>query len=830
MECRDDYIGHVLRGNIEQVMKLRTPIAVETILKPPKSGSCLKLVLVEGAPGIGKSTLAWELCRKWEEFSYMKQYKLVILLRLREEEVQAISNVAQLFFSYEGEGKKALVHEILSTNGKGVLFILDGYDELPSSLQKSSFLIRLVQGIVLPECSVLVTSRPAATAKFLTACRPRLDKHIELLGFTQESITAYATSVFTGDTLKKFNTYISASSNPAINSLMYIPLNAAIIVEIFRTSPSKSLLPHTLTELYTQLCLTILNRFLQLEHPSISVFQFNDLPRNLLDHFLKLSDIAFECIENETVIFHSLNPDLIHFGFFDAVTSLYGGGSVSFNFLHLTLQEFFAAYHISQLSEDEACMLVREYSCDTRWSITWRFLAGLTTCKYLRTHIATCSVNYEDQTLFGSVNQVQAFDTTPLLIQCMYEGKVQLDFGLLFKAEKCNAFVDVAYWTPLDAYALGCSICIDAAKLPWSVTFYCSESQTYVFYTLKLDYFLSGMNKSKTEGIIEELITTKCEFDITELKHFPLQGIKVLRLAECKLNDTDLIHLSDLIPHMKCLKTLDIDRNNLFGLGGSSGLANVVTKSFWGACDQISRQSGLIREVFEPTRHDFCDPCTDIQQDGLLRVLRSLIHSKVTSLSMVGTDFCHLVKNSPHGYYSALKSLIDPSSGNLKSISFGDKRSAGDRLMTLVSSPSSLKNLLLRSPSCSLTCLETNTCLTTLKLHVPFLFWALHTPDIIGILKNNIFLQYLILSNFDVTFEKDMENLHGIVTALHENKTLHSLAIILDGNPLYIYVASDYMKTHHNALTHDSRVHWYPEDDILRNFQGPYLGLEGLGY
>ena len=98
--CRDEYIGHTLQGNI--VASKRKEISIEQILEAGGQDK-LKLVLVEGAPGIGKSTLAWELCRKWEEFSSMQQYSLVILLSLREEEVQKIANTNQLFFSSDGE-------------------------------------------------------------------------------------------------------------------------------------------------------------------------------------------------------------------------------------------------------------------------------------------------------------------------------------------------------------------------------------------------------------------------------------------------------------------------------------------------------------------------------------------------------------------------------------------------------------------------------------------------------------------------------------------------------------------------------------------------------
>ena len=186
-QCREEYIGHTLQGNVEQVLHSRREISIEQILEPVKGQNKVKLVFMEGAPGIGKSTLAWELCRKWEELSCMQQYSLVVLLRLREEEVQRIGNISQLFCQYESEDKKSLVEEVSKSQGSGVLFILDGFDELPKTLQKEGFLLSLMRGCVLPASTVLVTSRPSATAQLLTSCSP---KHIEILGFTQESVKA----------------------------------------------------------------------------------------------------------------------------------------------------------------------------------------------------------------------------------------------------------------------------------------------------------------------------------------------------------------------------------------------------------------------------------------------------------------------------------------------------------------------------------------------------------------------------------------------------------------------------------------------------------------
>ena len=384
--CRDEYIGHTLQGNVKDILCDRKEIRMEQILDYDKS--TLGLVLVEGAPGIGKSSLAWELCRKWEEFSCMKQYSLVVLLRLREEEVQKIESVSQLFCSYESEDKVSLVDEVSRDHGKGILFILDGFDELPKTLQQKGFLLKLIKKSILPASTVLVTSRPSATPQLLISCQPQ--KRVEILGFTQESVNAYAYSIFSSEPskLKKFQDYISMSNNPAINSLMYVPLNAAIIVQIYQDSyyhSNSAALPHTLTELYTQLCLTILRRYVNTVDIS-TADKLQDLPDLLHTQFLQICKIAFEGIENEQVIFNGVPQELVQFGFLDSVSALYGVGRVSYNFLHLTIQEFLAAYHISHLRGD-GLEVFQQHGGDERWNVVWRFVAGLTKFEHLQGHI-----------------------------------------------------------------------------------------------------------------------------------------------------------------------------------------------------------------------------------------------------------------------------------------------------------------------------------------------------------------------------------------------------------------------------------------------------------
>ena len=659
------------------MLKGRREISKEEILEPDEGRDKTRLVLIEGAPGMGKSTLAWELCRCWKRLSYMEKYTLVVLLRLREKEVQQIGDIPGLFPSYGGD-TKSLETELHENHGEGVLFILDGFDELPATLQSKGFLVDLIRGNVLPECSVVVTSRPSATAELLTNCHPQ--KHIEILGFTQESVKAYASSIFTTEPERlDFLRYISASSNPAINSLMYVPLNAAIIVQIFRSNrKSSSPLPTTLTQLYTQLCLTYLRRYLKPSYPSVKFNRFEDLPGNFFQHFIRLAEIAFERVKKKEVTFHSVPSDLVHFGLLDTFTSLYGGGKDSHNFLHLTVQEFLAAYHISQLSGG-GLEVFEEYGSDKHWSVVWRFVAGLTKLEYFKSHI--------NSDVFVTEINDNEIEVSSLFIQCLFEAQ-SVDYESIFGTKSHMKLCNNLFSEPLDRYALGYCIANSDSRMLWNV---------YIMFG-SADSFKWGLKTCiSCGGMIEELCIDSCSINIDDLHSYPLHGIKSLQLPDCKLKNSDMVHLSKIIPIMTNLEELNIQ----------------------------------------------CNPCTEGGEDGLLKVLQQLSYSNVTRLNIHNTGYCELLHVTD--YCSVMTQLIDPSSGKLEELYVGDFDSYDSQLLiNLISPLSSLKILELHSSFDSLSGLETNTCLTSLEIY----YYSFPPPcdDIVEILKQNKALQYLKIS------------------------------------------------------------------------------------
>ena len=738
--CREDYIGHVLEGNIIGRENITEEQILDLCVKQVGKG---RVIVIEGAPGIGKSTLAWELCRKWEEYASMKAYSLVILLRLREKSVQNIIDISSLFSAYQKSDKTSLVDEVQNNQGKGVLFVFDGFDELPKSLQREGFLIDLLRKSILSKSTVVVTSRPAAMDRLLTISKPVIKKRIKILGFSQESIEAYAASVFSSskDKLEGFKNYISRSSNPAINSLMYVPLYAAFVVILYKSTTSKGSLPRTITQLYTQLCLAILNRYLEANTEHSSVSNFENLPSSLYGQFLEVSKLAYEGFEREDVIFYSDIGE--HFGFLDAVRDLHGGREISFNFLHLTLQEFLAAYHISHMS-DGGVELFRNRGEEELWNVVWRFVAGLRGSMYLDSSSVGVWIRKDSLSVF--------------FIQCLFEAqRVKIDFHSTFGNENmsCDTFSTSA---SLDSYALGfCIANCTTAKSSWEVKIINSDSNLVCTFT-------QGLMTNKYSTAVIKLLhvfmylpaNTNCVYlheCMFAAATSPLWSITDLRIHGAPLaSNVERIQLFELISHMPHLQRLNVSECDLRNAPGSPYCA-----------------------------------CRDT--DGLLKFLQYLPHSKVTSLDISYTGLEYFLEQSPlaQDYCAAIQALISPPS-NIRELWIrprGEYCHKGNlTLIGLVSSPSTLRKLCLYlSNDCFLiNAFETNNHIAELKIEYrtggvrPGENWLALVPDVVRIIKHSTTLETLRLDKLD--YRKD-DLLRDIATAVQSSKTLRHVHITL---------------------------------------------------
>ena len=140
------FMRATIHGNIDDIIESKRAMDIAQIAQLPKR-SQPKCILVEGAPGVGKSTFAWKLCHKWGKGKLLQQYQLVVLLRLRDKNVQDAKNISDLFQYHDHQIQQAAVEVIQRTGGKKVLLLFEGYNELPEELRtKSSVSLMSSQG------------------------------------------------------------------------------------------------------------------------------------------------------------------------------------------------------------------------------------------------------------------------------------------------------------------------------------------------------------------------------------------------------------------------------------------------------------------------------------------------------------------------------------------------------------------------------------------------------------------------------------------------------------------------------------------------------------
>ena len=186
--------------------------------------------------------------------NHLKQFSLVVLVQLRNQRAQHATTLFDLLPKDPNTNMKEIEQQLNKTYGQSVLWVLDGFDELLyDQRQQGSLYHWLIEGDILKQSIVLVTSRPTASGSLVHFIK-KIDKRakrIEIVGFNSSRIEEYAKEYFKDkpDRLPFFINYYN--STPVLKRLMYIPLNAAIVCLVYNESYNRQLqFPKSMTELY----------------------------------------------------------------------------------------------------------------------------------------------------------------------------------------------------------------------------------------------------------------------------------------------------------------------------------------------------------------------------------------------------------------------------------------------------------------------------------------------------------------------------------------------------------------------------------------------------
>ena len=598
-----------IRGCVDDILEWKSPIEMKDILQPNLEilqidgqevivRHPITQLLIEGAPGIGKSTFAWEVCQKWGQHQLFNEYSLVVLLKFRDKRVQEAESVSDLFYHPLAKLQSEIVNYICSTGGHGLLVILEGFDEAPASKRTmDTVFVRLFNGEELPNATVILTTRPSASAELRQTCRGRCSRRIEIVGFGKDEIDQYIRCVFSDQRLlSNFTKYLSLY--PHIHTLMYVPLNSAIVVEVFKNcSSSGTIVPKTMTQLYSSLMRSLLLRYLkdkqEYRDTCTSIHSFKDLPQPMYHQFHEICKLAYTGIMSaETeLIFQNLPGDFDPLGLMQTCPELYvdSGACVSYNFLHFTIQEYLAAYYISEQSRNEQITFMKGHIENKKLEVVGRFLAGFSLSE-LGQDLCDVVRGFACQTLpMGLLLKDDFRETKSLKLQICH---------WLFESQDPSALTSIigsdsvcfyhnchSALLPFDWYVL--RYCITRSSCDWKLELHCCELES-------VETFLNVLNVQQdqsllpSKGQIKQMIFISADPAALHLLVTNLPQMSVFRcLTHLSLSPSGLVasQLTSRICDRLCQDTgllqhllyLDLYGNPI-GRGGAVNLITSLTK------------------------------------------------------------------------------------------------------------------------------------------------------------------------------------------------------------------------------------------------------------
>ncbi|XP_035890406.1 NACHT, LRR and PYD domains-containing protein 1 [Phyllostomus discolor] len=337
-------------------------------------------VVLHGVAGIGKSTLARQVRRAWEEGRlYRDRFQHVFYFNCRDLAQSRTLNLPELI-SKDWAGPAVPIGQILSQPEK-LLFILDNLDEPKWDLKQHSsefclhwnqqqqvhtLLGSLLEKTLLPEASLLITARITALGKLIPSLKQ--PRWVEVLGFSESARRDYFYTYFT-DENQAIKAFSSVKSNPALLTMCVMPLVSWLVCTCLKQQMDHRQELSLPCETTTALCLHYFFHILQVQSLGTKLWDFCSLAAK----GTRQGKTLFSPEElRENGLDEDITSTLLKMGVLQKHPS-----SLSYSFMHLCFQEFFAA--MSCALEDEFISITCKSGLIEQ-CVTFHVLGEPTTC------------------------------------------------------------------------------------------------------------------------------------------------------------------------------------------------------------------------------------------------------------------------------------------------------------------------------------------------------------------------------------------------------------------------------------------------------------------